>query len=302
MEYKKYQHIERFDTDEVKGIELGVCVVMPKIDGTNGVVWFDNGIVKAGSRNRELSLENDNGGFYNQIVKDNRFVEYFKKYPNHRLYGEFLIPHTIRTYRDTAWRKFYIFDVTVDEINGSDSMTYLPYDEYKSGLDEFGLDYIMPLAVIKNGSYEDFINILNKNDFLIKDGMGIGEGIVIKNYSFKNDYGRTTWAKIVASEFKEKHYKTMGAPVIEKRMVENDIVDKFLTSAFIEKEYQKIVLEQGGWNSKLIPMLLNKVFYEFVVEETWHFIKDNKMPTVNFKTLNYLVIDKIKQEKRELFC
>lgn len=297
MEYKKYQHIERFGAEEVGGIEEGTCVVMPKIDGTNGVVWLgDDGTVKCGSRNRVLCLESDNAGFFEQISKDGRFAEYFKKYPSHRLYGEFLIPQTIRTYTDDAWRKFYIFDVTIDENNGSDSMTYLPYSEYQSGLDEFGLDYIMPLAVVKDGSYEDFINILNNNTFLIKDGMGIGEGIVIKNYSYKNRYGRTVWAKIVASEFKEKHGSTE-----EKRSVESEIVDKYLTSAFIEKEYQKIISKSGGWSAKMVPMLFSSVFHEFIIEETWHFIKDKKMPTVNFKILDYLVRQKIKQVKNDLF-
>jgi hypothetical protein len=36
MEFRKYQHIERFGTTEVKNIELGKVYVFPKIDGTNG--------------------------------------------------------------------------------------------------------------------------------------------------------------------------------------------------------------------------------------------------------------------------
>ena len=66
MEFRKYQHIERFGTDEVDGIEFGKCYIFYKIDGTNGSVWLDNdGNLKAGSRNRELTLENDNARFYN---------------------------------------------------------------------------------------------------------------------------------------------------------------------------------------------------------------------------------------------
>jgi len=36
MEFRKYQHIERFGTDEVDGIEFGKCYIFYKIDGTIG--------------------------------------------------------------------------------------------------------------------------------------------------------------------------------------------------------------------------------------------------------------------------
>ena len=61
MQFKKYQHVERFGTDKVDGIENGECYIFPKIDETNCSVWLDNeGNIKAGSRNNELTLEFDN--------------------------------------------------------------------------------------------------------------------------------------------------------------------------------------------------------------------------------------------------
>ena len=59
MEFKKYQHLERFGTTEVNGIEDGMCYIFPKIDGTNSSVWFNDGL-QAGSRKRHLTLESDN--------------------------------------------------------------------------------------------------------------------------------------------------------------------------------------------------------------------------------------------------
>ena len=58
---------------------------------------------------------------------------------------------------------------------------------------------------------------MEKNVFLIEDGKGAGEGIVIKNYDFRNRYNRNTFAKIVTSEFKEKHAKEMGASVVKRK-------------------------------------------------------------------------------------
>ena len=63
----------------------------------------------------------------------------------------------------------------------------------------------------------------------------------------------------------------------------------------------KISLENDGWTSKNIPKLLGMAYYELIKEEAWNFIKENKMPTINFKTLNHFVIDRIKQLKPEIF-
>jgi len=303
MEFKKYQHIERFGNTEVNNIEIGECLIFPKIDGTNSSVWLDNnGNLKAGSRNRELTLENDNAGFFANILENNNIKQYLDKYPNHRLYGEWLVKHSLKTYKDEAWRKFYIFDVCLDRDYENDSIEYIPYDIYKPLLEEFNLDYIPPIAKIKNGSYDNFIRCLEQNVFLIKDGLGIGEGIVIKNYNFYNQFSRQTWAKIVTSEFKEIHSKTMGCPEINNEyIVEEKIVNNFCTISFIEKEFEKLVNEKSEWNNRNIPELLGRVWYEFIKEESWNFVKEYKNPTINFKLLNNLVTKKIKEVKKDIF-
>ena len=95
----------------------------------------------------------------------------------------------------------------------------------------------------------------------------------------------------------------MGCPVLEaQKMIEEKIVEDFCTSAFIEKEYAKIVTEKEGWQSKYIPELLGRVFSELIKEEIWNIVKKYKYPKVNFKTLNALVIQKIKEVKKELFA
>ena len=80
MEFKKYQHVERFGTIETAGIENGMCYVFPKIDGTNASLWWDDGL-KAGSRNRELSLNYDNAGFIAWAVNQPSFRELFREHP-----------------------------------------------------------------------------------------------------------------------------------------------------------------------------------------------------------------------------
>ena len=301
MEFRKYQHIERFGTMEVDGIEIGTCYVFPKIDGTNSSVWLgEDGQIHAGSRRRELSLDQDNAGFMDAIVRDARILAYLKKHPSHRLFGEWLVPHSLKTYRDDAWRRFYIFDVCVDS-DCEEGLEYIPYSVYQPLVEEFGLDYLAPLKILRNATLEDLIRCMEENNFLIRDGAGVGEGIVVKNYDFYNRFKRQKWAKIVTAEFREKHHKEMGAPLKANRLVEEDIVDKFVTAALVEKEYAKIVNENGGWTSRMIPRLLSQVFHELICEEMWNILKAFKNPAINFRVLNNLTITKIKAVKPEIF-
>lgn len=304
MEFIKYQHIERFGTTEVEKIELGTCYVFPKIDGTNSSVWLNsNGELQAGSRKRHLTLENDNAGFYEWALKQDKLVNYLKTNPTHRLFGEWLVPHSLRTYKDTAWKEFYVFDVAIDKPSeeilheGDSKVKYLHYEEYKPKLEEFDVNYIPPLSIIKNGSYEQFIKQLEKNVFLIQDGKGAGEGIVIKNYDFKNKYNRQSFAKIVTSEFKEKHSKVMGAPEVKgKKILEEEIATKYVTKALCEKVKALITTQNDGFSSKDIPRLLNTIYYDVVKEETWNFVKEHKNPNINFKTLQHFVFAKAKNQ------
>lgn len=297
MAFKKYMHIERFGNDEVQGIELGNCWIFPKIDGTNASVWLEDGRVCAGSRNRQLTEEADNAGFW-KFATDNVNIRYcLGKFPWIRLYGEWLVPHSLKTYRDDAWRKFYVFDVYDD-----DEGRYLHYDEYSPILRESWIDYIPAMAKFKNATYDGLLNELDKNTFLIQDGSGIGEGIVIKNYDYRNRFGELKFAKIVTTKFKEQHRRVMGPD--EKKgpdLVEQKIIDECAGEHLINKVYAKIVNECGGWNSKYIPRLFSTVYHDLIREELWTVLKKLKNPAVNFSTLYQLLVLHVKQVRPELF-
>lgn len=298
--FVKYPHLERFGNSEVEGIEVGITHVFPKLDGTNASLWLEDGNIYAGSRNRVLSKESDNAGFFNWAVEQEKLVWLLRGFPELTLYGEWLVPHSLKTYRDDAWRKFYIFDVYNRETG-----LFIEYDRYKDILDAYEIkDYLAPIAVVKNGSREVFEKCLDKNVFLIKDGQGIGEGIVIKNYSWQNQYGRVTWAKIVTNEFKEVHHKEMGAPVIGGMTVEEKIVDHFVTQHFVDKVVDKIIIEDSEatqFNSRWIPRLLQTVFYDLVREETWEMLKKFNNPRIDFGFLQRLTISKVKELRKDIF-
>ena len=292
MIYKPYQHIERLGTDEVEGILDGTVYFQTKIDGSNFCMYLnDGGTLSVGSRNRELTLKEDNQGCMAYILSEPKYLQLVKEHPNCYFFGEWLIKNHIKNYLPQAYKKPYIFDVLeIDDGGGH----YIKPDEYIPWLKELDIEYIPVEAIVDNPTQEDIDAIL-KESYFLHENPGNQEGIILKRYDFKNKYGRTTWAKIVRDEYKQEKSKPKNPDSIEKQ-----IVDTFCTVAFIEKEYCKIAV--GGWNSKLIPRLLGTVWHELIVEESWNFIKKFKNPTIDFRLLNALVIEQIKLVKKEIFA
>ena len=298
--FDKYQHVEKLESDETEGIEIGGVFVFPKLDGTNASLWVnENNELQAGSRKRHLVLDDDNAGFCKWANEQENLKKFFLKNPYLRLYGEWLVTHTFKNYREDAKRKFYVFDVCFYNADGTKN--YVHYLKYKEWLEEFNIDYIPCICILENPSKDQMYAALEKNNFLVIDGMGTGEGIVLKNYDYVNRFGHKVWAKIITSEFKERHYKTMGPAIIKGKIeYEDRIIEDFCTPALIMKEFEKIKLD-SGWNSKMIPRLLGTVYHELIKEESWNFVKKYKFPVIDFSLLNRKVTHKIKKTLPELF-
>jgi hypothetical protein len=299
VSFTKYMHIERFGRDEVAGIEQGDCLVFPKLDGANGSVWFADGWTHCGSRNRQLTLEgvDDNHGFRAHVMSAQpTFGALWRHRPTWHLHGEWLVPHTLRTYRPEAWRRFWIFDV-YDRAEDR----WVPWNEYSSVLTESGLDVVPPLAKITNPSEADVLRWVNANTYLIQDGAGLGEGVVVKRYDFKNRFGRTVWAKLVRNEFKEENRAAFGVPEQGgSYQAELEIVERHVTPELVTKERSK--LEALGLpRQALIPRLLGTVYHCLVTEELWEALKQLKDPTVDFKKLRRFATQRTKTLAADLF-
>ena len=298
MLFQKYQHIERIGTVEVEGLLEGICYIFPKIDGTNSSLFLhEDGTVHGTSRNKDLmEKEDDNFDFREVYIKNNieKYEAFFKEYPNLRLFGEYMKPHTLRTYRDEIWGKFWVFDV-VQEIN-EEEYKYLTYDEYTPIMEKHGIDYIPVQSIIDNPTIEVLTEReLEKNTWMIKDGEGVGEGILIKRYDYHNIYGRVTWGKIVRNEFKEKNKKEFGTKIMQsKSKIEKKIANEYITKGRFDKLIEKILANGDGWRSKLIPQVLGRMYYEIIHDEIYNIIKDNRNPIIDFKRLNYYIVLKTK--------
>jgi len=337
--FRPYDHLEKFDHSEVEGVDQGSVFVFPKLDGTNASVWMhDDGnptnnpmggckTVECGSRSRHLLEGADNHGF-RVWVQENRGMlrEALRRLPRGaRLYGEWMVPHSLKTYREEVWRRFWVFDVWVPTTESWQPIDhergrYLSWDEYSALLEDSGVDLIMPLCVVDNPSKAQLQTFIEQNTYLIADGAGVGEGIVLKNYDWRNRYGRQPWAKIVRNAFKEQNAMAFGVRKVKgESVVEFEIAVATVTPELVGKTRAKVVadiandlgVELGEVNviqqieeqhrGKVIPQLISRVYHDVVIEELWPQLKKHKNPTVDFKLLNRHVVVRTKALAADLF-
>lgn len=314
MDFKKYQHICKLGTSEVEGILNGTCYLTYKIDGTNACIFLkdiETGELGFGSRNRELTETEDNAGFVKHFKKTSSLVgageeqevttyteeyiqirNYLLAHPTHIIYGEWLIPVTLKSYSLEARKQFYVFDVYDAEKD-----LYIEYDIWTKEFKEVCpvVNIIPLLAKLENPTTEDIEGQLsNTGKFLVTQGLG--EGIVIKNYSFVNSYGRTTWAKLLTEDFKKTKNKTRKDNSQEKQenTMEYSFI-KLMTPEHIIKEYNKFIERKGEWKQAYIAELLTSVFNEFLTDNIEIALKKLSYPIINFRVLKKLADNKIKE-------
>lgn len=317
--FRKYDHVEHLNRPEVVGIEMGTVHIFPKIDGTNASVWLDlDGMrVQAGSRTRQLTIEADNAGFCAWVNSDDPKAVALRSWlrPGLVVYGEWLVPHTLKTYRPDAWKRFWIFDVFDHAIG-----RYVPWESYGPILTDAGLDVVQPLCSIVEPSPAQLQAQVAMNTFLIADGAGVGEGIVIKNYAWVNRYERQCWAKIVRNEFKEKHGTAFGAAVKHGEFqIEIAIAEEFCTPTLVGKTRAKIITDiasrdgidlcqpnaqqdiEHAHRAKIIPQLLGRVVYDLVTEEIGAILRKHRKPVIDFGKLEQRIILRTKELACDLF-
>lgn len=273
-EMKKYMHVERLTetfNPETDGLLRGEVSVFPKLDGACHSVWYDPARkeVRCSSRNQILSEVNDGTGFYAYFKAHPELSRFSNDYKDFVLYGEFLTPHTIKDYEDDAWNEFYAFDVVRYGENGAE---YMRYEDYSPLLASYGIRVIPCMSQLTDPSMEDLRKQTESNRYLMK-GDGVGEGIVVKNYGYSNQYGRVTWGKIVREDFSEKArapHKGEREPTPEDLIIANNV-----SKEFVAKEFNKFTTDRGeAWNDRMIPDFLKYIWHEWWTDYSFEVIAD----------------------------
>ncbi|MGL4523620.1 MAG: RNA ligase family protein [Bacilli bacterium] len=290
MQFTKYQKLAHLGNKVTDGILNGTVHVFPKLDGTNASIWLStDDELRAGSRNRELSTNDDNRGFYNDYVRDNdtlyRCIKSFQeKYntSNVVLYGEWLVQHTV-SYEDAHYRTFYLFDVLVDG-------KYLTYDEYVSVANHH-VTVIAPITVLSSPKTDDIIACIEHATYCSPD---TPEGVVVKNYDYTNEFGDVIWAKCISDRFvNNKGSKTKKPRIYSDSVVETTIALDYVTEHLVDKIITKI----GEFSMKNMKLYIDLTFKDVVEEYVYEYVTRNNYPTINTK---HLLVEVTKQLKVHL--
>lgn len=294
----KYPKIKRLGDEDTDGILLGKVYVQEKVDGANTSIWLDeDGKLKCGTRTR--IVDEGFNGFPDYVKAHEGIQKYLADHPTHRLYGEWLVRHTI-AYNETAYKQFYLFDILdvsdtfeaeqddedVDRqiVRGS---KWLTIEEVNQTAKDYGINHVPLFGTFENPSPDQLQEFVGKTEYGDK-----GEGIVIKNPEFINKWGDRACAKMVAKEFMEENAVVFGGNnKYSKVYHEMYVVNKYMTLARVQKIMNKI---QPTIDRRLgmehTAQIMGMAYHDMFEEEMWGVAK--KHPIINFKDLQRLATKK----------
>ena len=257
MQFKPYNKIHALHKEECEGILEGTCYIQEKVDGANASIWLgDDGEIHYGSRSRDLFLANDNfNGFGDWVRSHPHLSEFFRQHPDIRLNGEWLVRHTIG-YRETSYKKFYLFDM-------EDLGIVVAFDDMYKLASSYEIPVVHFYGKFENPTLE-FIKSLAGQSVLGEKG----EGVVVKNLSFRNKFGDINFGKYVTQEFKEDNGVTFGGNnKFSETYEEMYFVNKLVTLPRVEKITHKLESMEGKLSEIHIPRVMGMVFHDVMTEE-----------------------------------
>jgi hypothetical protein len=152
MEFKAWPKIQRLDKNTV--------TITEKIDGTNACVIVDNGqVVGTQSRNRLLTLEDDNMGFANWVEQNK---EPLATLGNGYHYGEWAGPGIQKNPHQLDQKTFFLFDPRF-------------HGNFEANPEHPAKEVVSVVPILYTGHYDE-IRVLTVLTMLKAGLVGIGEG------------------------------------------------------------------------------------------------------------------------------
>ncbi len=266
MEHKKYDKILRAGSEEASEVLANAkfVYIFEKLDGANASFRLseDGTEVLAYSRNCLLTESNDLRGFY-QWVKENIKPSDLKK--DHIYFGEWLVKHKIDY--GTNQNSFYLFDIYYDYKSIS---CYLPFNSVIHQANELNLQIVPLFYAGPYRGYEHLSSFVGKS---VLSATGIGEGIVVKEFSYLDKDSKQVYIKMVSEAFAEIKTKKEKTSSNIQELPEYAYLDTNLTEARVHKIICKLV-DEGIIPEKyslsdmsLILQKTSKELYEDIIEE-----------------------------------
>jgi hypothetical protein len=298
----KYCDIERLGTPENEGmfnINEDTIEISEKVDGGNGSFWIDDkdNLIHFGSRNRDLTLENDTKMFAGFQLQLREHLKDKKLHPDYIYYIEWMAIHTIHYTK----APFVIgFDIRIKRsMNKEGEGLFLARESREKEFERLGIENC---PLIWRGTVKE-LKELNIRDLIPKSKYfdGYAEGIVIKNYNRKHPYNNyQLYAKLVRDEFKEDNKAIFGS-VKQKISDSSRIISTYCTDARIRKAVLQFVDNGDKLNlrlmSKVPHYIIKDIFKEEIIEiiDNYKFIDikeiRSKIPKLCLRVINEMMIE-----------
>jgi len=218
-------------------------------------------------------------GFVDYVENNKEINKLLQEHPDYRLYGEWLVKHTI-SYNELAYKKFYLFDIEADG-------EFLQRDLLRILAELYLIPTPLVIATAKNPTIETLRMYVGTSE------LGeVGEGIVIKNDNFVNKFGSQQYAKLVSQKFKEDNCTVFGGNnKTSESYNEQYIVNKYCTLERVTKILHKIEPTiDGRLGKEHTPRVSSSVHHDIMTEEIWEIQK--KFDTISFNKLRKLILKK----------
>lgn len=309
MGFKKYIDIERLGHEENKDILLfpeDTLVIEEKVDGGNFSFWREDDGIHFGSRNRDLTIENDTkmfAGHQKQLREHLAQLEEegIKINPDYIYYGEMMATHTIHYTK----APFIIgFDIRLKHAANQEGFgMFLGRDAREQEFNRLKLENV---PVVWRGTVKE-LKELNIRDLIPKSKYydGYAEGIVIKNLCRKHPYeNHQLYAKLVRDEFKEDNKAVFGN-VRNKTSDTSRIILEFCTDARIRKAVLHFLDNGDKLELKLMAKVPHYVIKDVMKEEILTIIDKykfidlkemrQKIPKLCLRVISEMISEKTKQ-------
>lgn len=244
MEQKKYHKIITIGKKQTAEVlkQGDYIVVQEKIDCSNASFTLDGDKVRVFSRNVELSEDNNLNGFYQWVMAN---ISADSLLSNYIYFGEWMgNPHKVK-YEDHG-KKFFLFD-----IYNKASKKYEDPDLVRF---EAEVVYLNKVPTLYEGYYQGFEHLQSLCGQTMLGGklgnLTTGEGIVIKNYDYKDDQGKQVFLKMVTDAFKESKNQPNQAKDPAKIDEESKVTVQFVTEARVTKMLYKL-MDDGVLSNQL---------------------------------------------------
>jgi len=287
MKFKPYPKVLALHKPECAGILVGTCYIQEKVDGANASIWLgDDGEIHCGSRTQDVTNQSFRG-----LTEYAKAHEGIKKFltdnPNCRIYGEWCVRHSI-AYNSLAYNKFYMFDILIDDD------AYLPLENVMEASYSYGIEMVHTFWSGENPTLELI------QEFAGKSVLGsVGEGVVIKNNTFINEFGDKVNAKYVTQEFREKNAIVFGGNnKHSETYTETYFMNELVTVARVRKCIHKMEsMNEERPDMKHLPQIMGMVYHDVVQEEAWTIAKKctSSNTKFDFKSFQRLCYAKTKQ-------